>query len=184
MYVVIDNNFPLYERKCIIYYRVSEDTSFINSCSCIIVYMHWFIIHSSVHRCMWCFPRTHSRWLCAVPAEPFTPTGCQSPLWIRCIPYHHGGSAGIAWWVPIDYWSALWNHWAYWGMTTNWANDISMLALAIAYKIKTNSQGDIVPIALSSWNTFNSKRSNRCGPGACAPCFTWQLLSGTRCFSH
>lgn len=30
----------------------------------------------------------------------------------------------------------------------------------------------------------NSHRSSECVPGFCCPCFTWQLLSSSRCFLH
>lgn len=51
----------------------------------------------------WCRSRSKQRRLLEVPAEPLSPAGGQSPLWICCIPHHYRGGAGITRWAQLDF---------------------------------------------------------------------------------
>lgn len=59
-----------------------------------------------------CCSRSKQRRLPEVPAEPLSPAGRQSPLWICCIPHHYCGSAGITRWAQLDFFnSAFYSQW-------------------------------------------------------------------------
>lgn len=45
-----------------------------------------------------CVFRSYSRWMCEMPAEPFSPDGRQSPVWLCCVPRHYSCSAGLTRW--------------------------------------------------------------------------------------
>lgn len=55
------------------------------------------------------------------------------------------------------------------------------------YALKwVKSTSDFSTYILVAWivHSPNSHRSSECVPGFCCPCFTWQLLSTSRCFLH
>lgn len=115
-----------------------------------------------------------------MPAEPFSSTGCQNPLWICCLPNHNCCSAGFTWWAQLDFWFALNENTEVFLMQRL----VGCIQLCALKWVKSTSNFSTYILVAWIVHSPNSHRSSECVPGFCCPCFTWQLLSSSRCFLH